>query len=116
MGIVSIIFMGYILTNVILTLFLVKRISHPKYSLSVNDYEDKYAIMILFLGFGILLFKDNIYRKRLKEYYEYADKHRSSIREFGVINGVEITEEEINNLGRALKIEEINYKIKKQKS
>jgi hypothetical protein len=84
---------------------LIKMISHPKYSLNIcHENYDIYSTYLLFFGFFILFFRKKLYRKRIKEFYEYAEKNRNFIKEFKMINGVEITEEELDSLKRKVKL------------
>jgi len=110
------IYLSYIGINTLFMGILAKMISHPKYSLNIahEDY-DIYSTYLLFFGFSILLFRKKIRRKRTREFYEYANKNRMFIKEFGMIAGVEITIEELDNLNRIIKLEELKNKIKNKK-
>ena len=117
MWIVVFLYFSYIGLNVLGSKFITRCISHPKYSLSIaDDLFAPYSAMILFIGFPILLFRKQLYRKRLREYYEWVSEHKmNDVEDFGLICGVDISKEEIENLNRTIKLEELNRKIRRKK-
>jgi len=113
-------YLAWVGLNTLFAQFLIKSISHHRYSLPISSYEfSNYAAMIMFIGFPILLFRNRLKKKRIKEYYEYAverfteEKTDISLLD-NIFFGVDISKEEINDLGRKIKLEEIKRKTKKK--
>jgi len=115
MLIVILLYLSYIGINSVLMKLLVKLISHPKYSLPIHYDEYLYSTILLFLGIFVLPFYKRLRKRRIREFYEYAEEHRRSIIEFNTICGVNMTIEELDNLKRKIKLEEINRNIKIKK-
>jgi hypothetical protein len=108
-------YMAYIGINSIIMSLLIKLISHPKYSLPIHfDRYSIYSTILLFLGIFVLPFYKILRKRRIREFYEYAEKHRYSIREFNMICGVNITEKELDNLRIIIKLEKIKNKSKRK--
>jgi hypothetical protein len=69
----------------------------------------------MFGGFFVLFFRKRIRNKRIREFYHYANERKNSWIEFGIINGIPITIPELERLGRQLKLQDLNRKIKIKK-
>ena len=109
-------YLAWVGFNTIFSNVINKSIGHPKYSLPFDDMSfSPYSIMVLFIGFPLLIFRKRLRRKRMKEYYEYVLEKNSSWVDFGIICGVKITTEEIENLNRMIKLEELKRKMKRKK-
>ena len=113
-------YLAWVGLNTLFAQFLIKSISHHRYSLPIYSNEfSNYTAMIMFIGFPLLLFRKKIKKKRIKEYYEYTVE-RFTVEKTGIslLNniffGVDISTEEINNLGRRIKLEEIKRKSKRK--
>jgi len=118
MFIVICLYLAWVGLNTLFSSVIIRGISHPKYSLMIDSNEfSLYSSLIMFVGFPILLFRKQLRRRRIKEYYEYVLKNNEFIR-FGkipdVMFDVRITKEEMEKLGRSIKLEEIKRKTKKK--
>jgi len=112
------VYLSWVGINTIFSGLIKKAISHPKYSIPIIDGKgDLYATKVLFIGLFLLPFYKRIRWKRIKEYYDYVNRNRNDIlmgKIHGVMYGIPITVEEIDNLGRWIKLEEIKRKTKKR--
>jgi hypothetical protein len=108
--IVIILYTSYVGINGIFADFIKRIISHPEYSLPISDTTySPYSTMILFIGFPLLIFYKRLRKKRMYEYYEYMERQNR-------VWGYGLTDGEILNIQRKLKLDELTHKIKKQKS
>jgi len=113
-------YLAWVGLNTLFHQFLIKSISHHRYSLPIYSNEfSNYTAMIMFIGFPLLLFRKKIKKKRTKEFYEYAVERFAEEKTnipflSNMFFGVDISTEEINNLGRKIKLEEIKRKTKKK--
>lgn len=112
------VYLSWVGLNTIFSGLIKRVISHPKYSIPIVDgMGDLYATKVLFIGLFLLPFYKRIRWKRIKEYYEYVDRNRENIlmgKIHGIMYDIQITEKEIDNLGRWIKLEEIKRKTKKR--
>jgi len=113
---VFMLYLGWVGINSALFRLIEKLISHPKYSLALFDdgvFDKSYGTLILFVGIFLLPFRKRLRFKRMKEYYEFANERKDNL-DYGLLMGVKTSKEEIENIGRYIKIKELKRKTRKK--
>jgi len=106
---VIVVYLTYVGINGIFADFMKRVISHPEYSLPISDTTySPYSTMILFIGFPLLIFYKRLRKKRTYEYYQYME-HQNRVWGHG------LTDEELLNVKRKLKLEKLYKKSKRRK-
>jgi len=110
--IVLIFYVAYIGFNTFFSNYVIRKISHPKFSLPINDLGSSstpYSTMVFFIGVFLLPFSKRIRKKRIKEFYDTV-KNDSF---YNLV--VTITPEEFKTLERKIKLDNIKKLSKKKK-
>jgi len=119
MLIVLVLYLSYVGLNSFFSDFIIRKISHPIYSLPIiSDEYSNYSAMVLFFGLFLLLFRKRLRWKRMKEYYQYVSERKDFL-DYGVLNNtlfdLDIKKKELESLERKIKLEELKRKIKRRK-